>query len=209
MKESQTDLIKNTPTDHKIHDLIKNRWSPRKFADTPVSDTDLQSLFEAGRWAASSNNMQPWNIVWGKKGSETYDRIHNVLVEFNQGWVKNAPVLMLGVYDKMTPDGKENFHALHDLGQFAANMSIQAQSMGIAVHQMAGLKHEEALKEFKFPDSYHVATGIVVGYYGGEMDDLPKDLQGEETKDRVRKKQDEFIFNGDYVKRAEVKPKNQ
>ncbi len=202
MNTPQTDVLKNTPADHKIHDLIKNRWSPRKFADTPVSDTDLQSIFEAGRWAASCNNWQPWNIVWGKKGSEAYDRILSVMVEFNQSWAKNAPVLMLGVFDSKNPDGNDNFHALHDLGQFAANMAIQAQSMGIAIHQMAGIKHEEALKEFKFPDTYHVATAIAVGYYGGELTDLPDDLKDEEKKDRKRKKQDEFIFNGDYVERA-------
>ena len=204
MSNPKIDVLKNTPTDHKVHDLIKNRWSPRKFADTPLSDTDLQSLFEAGRWAPSSNNFQPWKIVWGKKGSESYDRIMNVLVEFNQGWAKNAPVLMLGVYDSKTPDGKDNFHALHDLGQFSANMATQAQSMGIALHQMAGVKHEEALKEFKFPDTYHVATGIAAGYYGGDLEDLPKDLKGEETKERQRKKQDEFVFNGDYVERANL-----
>ncbi len=202
MSDPKTDVLKKTPNDHKIHDLIKNRWSPRVFAETPVSDTDLQSLFEAGRWAASSNNHQPWNIVWGKKGSEAYDRIFDVLVEFNQGWAVNAPVLMLGVFNKKTPDGKDNFHALHDLGQFSANMALQAHSMGIAVHQMAGIKHEEALKEFKFPDHYHVATAIAVGYYGGEIDDLSGDLKKEEKKDRQRKKQDEFIFNGDYVERA-------
>ncbi|KQC33597.1 nitroreductase [Nonlabens sp. YIK11] len=204
MSDPKTDVLKKTPTDHEIHDLIKNRWSPRAFADTPVSDTDLQSLFEAGRWAASSNNWQPWNIVWGKKGSEAYDRIMNVLVEFNQGWAKNAPVLMLGVFDKKTPDGKDNFHALHDLGQFSANMAIQAQSMGIAIHQMAGLDHEKALKEFKFPDTYHVATAIAAGYYGGEVSDVPEDLQKEEKSERKRKKQDEFVFNGDYVERADV-----
>ncbi|AZQ44363.1 nitroreductase family protein [Nonlabens ponticola] len=204
MSQPKTDVLKNTPTDHKVHDLIKNRWSPRKFADTPVSNTDLQSLFEAGRWAASSNNFQPWHIVWGVKGSESYDRIMDVLVEFNQGWAKNAPVLLLGVFDKKTPDGKDNFHALHDLGQFAANMAIQAQSMGIALHQMAGVDHEKAKKEFKFPDTFHVATAIAVGYYGGELDEVPEDLRSEETKERSRKKQEEFTYNGDYVDRAHV-----
>ncbi len=204
MSSAKTDVLKNTPNDHKIHDLIRNRWSPRKFADTPVSDTDLQSLFEAGRWAASCNNWQPWNIVWGKKGSTVYDRILDVMVEFNQNWAKNAPVLMLGVFDTKNPKGEDNFHALHDLGQFAATMAIQAQSMGIAIHQMAGIDHKRALKEFKFPDTYHVATAIAVGYYGGELSDLPEDLKDEEKSDRKRKKQDEFIFNGDYVQRAEI-----
>jgi nitroreductase len=69
--------VKSTPTDHEIHDLIKNRWSPRTFSDQPVSQKELQVLFEAGRWAPSSSNLQPWNIVWGIKGSEAYDRIKN------------------------------------------------------------------------------------------------------------------------------------
>ena len=204
MSNPKTDILKDTPTDHKISDLIKYRWSPRKFAETPVSNTDLQSLFEAGRWAASSYNYQPWRIVWGVKGSETYDRIMKLLVEFNQGWADNAPVLMIGAYDTKTPEGEDNFHALHDLGAFSANMAIQAQSMGIAMHQMAGLDHEKALKEFKFPDRFHVATAIAVGYYGGEMEDLSGDLKKEEKKDRQRKKQDEFVFNGNYVDRAEL-----
>ncbi len=166
MSNKKVSLKKETPTDYEILDVIKNRWSPRTFAETPISAHDLNVLFEAGRWAPSSYNYQPWNYVWGIKGSEEYDRIFDCLVEFNQGWAKNAPVLLLGVIKKTTPEGKDNFHALHDLGQFSANMAIQAQSMGIALHQMAGVDHEKAKKEFSFPDEYHVATAIAIGHYG-------------------------------------------
>jgi nitroreductase len=193
-----TDFNKKTPTDHDIIDLIKNRWSPRTFSDQPVSQKELQMLFEAGRWAPSSNNLQPWNIVWGIKGSDTYDRIMDVLVEFNQKWAKNAPVLLLGVVDTKTPKGDDNYHAPHDLGQFSANMALQAQSMGIAFHQMAGLDYEKAKKEFKFPETFHVATAIALGYYGGELSDVPDFLQDAEIGDRSRKKQNDFVFNGDY-----------
>lgn len=193
-----TDFNKITPTDHDIIDLIKNRWSPRTFSDQPVSQRELQMLFEAGRWAPSSNNLQPWNIVWGIKGSKIYDRIMDVLVEFNQKWAKNAPVLLLGVVDTKTPKGDDNYHAPHDLGQFSANMAIQAQSMGIAFHQMAGLDYERAKKEFKFPETFHVATAIALGYYGGALNDVPDFLQDAETGERSRKKQNDFVFNGDY-----------
>lgn len=198
-------FLKETPVDYDIHELIKDRWSPRVFSDKSVNPVELHAIFEAGRWAPSSNNFQPWNLVWGVKGSETYDRIMSTLVPFNQGWAKNAPVLLLGVINKMTPDGKENFHALHDLGQFAANMAIQAHSMGIAFHQMAGLDYEAALKEFKFPDHYHVATAIAVGYYGGDVDDLPDNLKELEKGERSRKSQIEFTFNGDFIEKAQVK----
>jgi nitroreductase len=202
MNSKNTDLLKETPADHEIHDLIKNRWSPRTFANIPIQPQDLKVLFEAGRWAPSSYNLQPWNIVWGVKGSETYDRILNVLVEFNQKWAKNAPVLLLGVIDTKTPEGDDNYHAPHDLGQFATNMAIQAQSMGIALHQMAGLDYDMAREEFKFPPTYRVATAIALGHYGGDINDVPEFLQDAETAVRSRKKQEEFIFNGDYIKRA-------
>jgi nitroreductase len=204
MSEEKEILQKETPTDYPILDVIKDRWSPRTFAKMPVSNHDLNVLFEAGRWAPSSYNYQPWNIIWGVKGDGVYERIFETLVEFNQNWVKNAPVLLLGAYKKTTPEGKDNFHALHDLGQFAANMSIQAQSMGIAVHQMAGLDHEEAKKEFGFPDDYHVATAIAIGHYGGDVQDVPEEVRDAETAARKRKPQEEFTFNGNYVDRADI-----
>lgn len=197
-------FLKETPTDHPIHELLKDRWSPRMFSDKAISATELQSLFEAGRWAPSSNNLQPWNIVWGIKGSDAHDRIFDVLVEFNQSWAKHAPVLLLGVVNKKTPDGKDNFHALHDLGQFMANLSTQAHSMGIAAHQMAGLDFERARVAFKFPENYHVVTATALGYYGGDASALPKHLADMENNPRQRKSQIEFTFNGDFIDRAKL-----
>lgn len=200
MKTLEQSMIKKeTPTAYEIHPLIKQRWSPRAFAETPVTEEELKQLFEAGRWAASSNNLQPWRIIYGLKGTEEFNRIYNCLDKFNQGWNKTSQVLLLGAFKKTNKKGKENFHALHDLGQFMANLAIQAQSMGIAVHQMAGLDFKKALKEFKFPDDYHVATAVAIGYYGGDVESLPEDLQEKEIKEtRKRKPQEEFIFNGDF-----------
>ena len=51
---------KRASTDYPIHTLLAERWSPYAFADRPVAEADLRSLFEAARWAPSSNNEQPW-----------------------------------------------------------------------------------------------------------------------------------------------------
>ena len=206
MTDSENKLIeKTTPTDYRIHELIKSRWSPRVFAETPVTSIDLYTLFEAGRWAPSSNNLQPWKIVYGIKGSESYDKIFECLDEFNQGWAKDAPALLITAFKKTNPEGKENFHALHDLGLFMGNVCIQAQSMGIAVHQMAGIDHEKAHKDFSFPENHHVATAVALGFYGGNPESLPDDLKKQELKElRERKDQEEFVFNGEYVERADL-----
>lgn len=195
-------LNKKTPVDFPILDSIENRWSPRTFADTPIKEKDVKILLEAGRWAPSCANIQPWRIIWGIKGTETYDRIFDCLDDFNQGWAGNSQVLWLNAFKKtMNDDKKENFHALHDLGLFMGNVIHQSNSMGIAVHQMAGVKFKKAQEEFKFTDDYHIATAVAFGYFGGEADDLTDDLKKDELKlMRIRKNQEEFAFNGNFKK---------
>jgi hypothetical protein len=45
-------LQKPADADHPFHDLIRDRWSPRSFADKPVPHATLLSLLEAARWSA-------------------------------------------------------------------------------------------------------------------------------------------------------------
>lgn len=193
---------KITPVEYPILESIKNRWSPRSFADTPITEEKVKILLEAGRWAPSASNIQPWRVIWGIKGTKMYDRIFDCLDEFNQSWAGNSQVLWINAFKKtMEKNDKENFHALHDLGLFMGNVVHQANSMGIAAHQMAGLQFKKAHENFKFPEDYHVATAVAFGYFGGEVEDLPNDLKKQEPKEmRERKTQDEFAFNGNFSK---------
>ncbi|AXT57152.1 nitroreductase [Aquimarina sp. AD1] len=180
--------------------ILKDRYSPRIFAKTPISETEIRTILEAGRWAPSSYNRQPWRTIWGIKGSKTYDRILDCLSDFNKSWAINAPALFLNAFKKTTDQGEENFHALHDLGLYMGNVTAQAQHLGIALHQMAGVNHEQAKKEFKFPEEYHVVTAVALGYYGGNIEDLPEDLRTQETPEhRTRMPQLNFTFNGNYI----------
>ncbi len=43
--------------------LIKTRRSVRKYKDQPISDNDLNKILEAGRWAPSGANLQPWRFI--------------------------------------------------------------------------------------------------------------------------------------------------
>lgn len=191
-------MNKTANNKYTIHKLIKDRWSPRMFDSAPVSDDDLNSLFEAARWAASSSNLQPWRFMVFRKGTSSYERAFACLADFNQRWVGNAPVLLFTAYKEKTPKGKDNFHALHDLGLSVANLSLQAQAMGIAVHQMAGIDWQEAQKEFNVPDGYHISTAIAVGYYGGDPDQLDDELKEMEFSERKRKPISSFVGVGEW-----------
>ena len=187
-------LDKIAKNDYEIYALIKQRYSPRIFDDKTLTDQDINRLFEAVRWSASCYNWQPWRFIYANKGSEAYDKIVDCLSEFNQSWAKNAPLLLLTAYKKENPDGKENFHALHDLGLSLGNMAVQAEYMGIGLHHMAGVDWKKAHEVFEVPKGYHITTAIAVGYYGGNLNNLPEDLQEAEVAKRNRKPQQEFAF---------------
>ena len=63
-------MDKPAPVDFPILPVLRDRWSPRAFADRPVDDAVVRSLFEAARWAASSFNEQPWRFIVAKREDE-------------------------------------------------------------------------------------------------------------------------------------------
>src|SRR5208282_3225216 len=110
-------MHKPATTDFPVHDLIRNRWSPRAFSDKPVEPAVLASLFEAARWAPSSSNEQPWAyLVATKDNPEDFAKMLSVLVEFNAGWAKSAPVLVLAMSRLKFPNGNPNRNAFYDTG---------------------------------------------------------------------------------------------
>lgn len=56
-------MEKPADTQYPIHDVMRRRWSPRAFDERPIEPEKLRSLFEAARWAPSSNNGQPWRFL--------------------------------------------------------------------------------------------------------------------------------------------------
>lgn len=188
---------KQAETSVPIHDVLSQRWSPRAFDGRAVEPEKLRSLFEAARWAASSYNGQPWYfIVATKDDPKNFKRILDSFVEFNQGWAKNAPVLALSVAGtKFEHNGEPNRHALHDVGQAAANLALQAAALGLQVHQMAGILPEKAREIFSIPEGYEPVAGIAIGY-PGDPSSLPDQLRERENAPRARKPLKSFVFTG-------------
>ena len=115
-------MQKPAPTDHPIHNLLSHRWSPRAFDSRPIPADVLRSLFEAARWAPSSNNEQPWAyLVATKDHAEEFAKMTSVLVEFNANWAKNAPLLALAVYElAFAKNGAPNRNGQYDTGAATA-----------------------------------------------------------------------------------------
>jgi nitroreductase len=169
--------------------VIRQRWSPRAFhRDQPLSAAQLNILLEAARWAPSASNVQPWRFLIGIAPDETYQKIFSTLVEFNQLWAGNAPVLFLNVADMET-----NRHGAYDLGQAVAQLALQAKSLGLDTHQMAGFDPDKARQLFAIPPQFAAYSVMAVGYRAGESI-LPDRMQKGELKPGERKALNELAF---------------
>jgi len=178
-----------------LKDSIKKRFSPRAFQNKQIDSLELESLFEAARWAASSMNEQPWLFHYAAKGETEYEMILDSLMPGNKVWAQEAPILMVNYYKEVfSRNGSFNRSAMHDLGLAMGNMSIQATTLNIGLHMMGGFNPEIIIKNFDIPDAYVPFSVVAMGYYG-DPNSLDEPLRTRETAERKRKKLSEIVFH--------------
>jgi nitroreductase len=200
-KEARTEGIetmqKPAPIDFPVHELVRNRWSPRAFADKAIPQDVLRSLFEAARWAPSSNNEQPWAyLVAAKNDKENFEKMLSVLVEFNANWAQNASILAIAVAElAFAKNNTPNRNAQYDTGAATAWLSVEATARGLFVHQMAGFDPEKARQVFAIPAGWDAIAALAIGY-PGDPNSLPQRLKERELAPRTRKPLSEFVMSG-------------
>lgn len=180
-----------------IYPLLKQRWSPRAFADRPVEDQKIRNILEAARWSPSASNIQPWIFFAGIKGDTTYEKIFETLVEFNQKWASFAPVLILNCSRIASDDGEAYATWQYDTGQAVAHLSIQAMAEGLYVHQMSGFNALKAAELFSLPDNVRAISVTAIGYIGDPAMLHPR-MQKSEIAGRERKELGTFVFSEEF-----------
>jgi len=184
-------------TEYKTHEIFVNRWSPRAMSTEEVSKDELMSLFEAARWAPSAYNSQPWRFIYAKKGTQLWNTLFNLLVEFNQSWIKNATYLVLIISRKtFEHNNKPSITHSFDTGSAWQNIALQGSINNLVIHAMSGFDYEKARSILKIPSDYNIEAMFVVGK-PGKKEDLPNELQEREFPSD-RKKISEFVFEGEF-----------
>lgn len=179
---------------HEFTDLIDKRHSGYEFdAARDVSTTDLEKMIKAAESAPSSYNDQPWRYIIASKEKhpEAYQKIMSSLVEFNQNWAKNAPVLVVVAADtQLTKNDKPNGWGLYDSGASAAFFVLKATDLGLMTHQMGGFDPVKITQAFNIPSRYQPISVIALGY----------EKQGAEQKEKVRRPTESQFFFGKWGK---------
>ena len=137
-----------------IYETILTRRAVRHFTDRPLPDEVLRRILEAGRWAGSAKNTQPWHFVV-VRSRDTLDR----LAECGRyaGHLRGAAVAVVIV----TEPGR---WAALDTGRAAQNMMLTAWAEGIG-SCIAALHNEACARAvLGVPEDKQIQLAISFGY---------------------------------------------
>ena len=164
---------------------ILNRRSIRKYKEEQIKDEELQAILEAGKFAPSAMNQQPWHFtvvqnkellqkiseacktVFSNSGNKNFEeraKAENFSISYN------APTFII-------VSGDQKAIAPQNDGSLAlGNMFLAAESLGIGscwIHAMAFLFSKEegqTLKnELGIPEGYAPVGSGAFGYKGTEQ----------------------------------------
>jgi len=141
---------------------IRNRRTIRRFKPDPVEPLKLQMILEAGRWAPSFSNLQPWRFIiirdLGLKIALDKAARESVL---HLG-INEAPVVILVCVDRRI----DPLHAIEAGAAATQNMTLAAHSVGLGAGWIGiwGTETETSIQKLlKLPETVRVVSLLPIG----------------------------------------------
>ena len=177
------------------NDQFRLRWSPRSMTGRALTLAEVQSLCEAGRWAPSCFNSQPWRFIYALPDTPQWQPLLDLLMDVNKLWAAKAGALV-ALVARTHFEANDAPAATHsfDTGSAWMSMALQAQHMGLAAHAMWGFHHDQAADALKLPEYFSTQALIAFGH-PAPAEALPDPLREREVPS-PRKALSELMFNG-------------
>ncbi|MBN2461337.1 MAG: nitroreductase family protein [Candidatus Cloacimonetes bacterium] len=145
-------------------DIIKSRFSVRKFRDDPVRESDLHLILEAARLAPSARNLQEWHfVVIRDKGK----RRQLTDICRGQSFVAEAPVTIAvcaGNTDYIMACGEKAYTV--DAAIAAEHIVLQAAELGLGTCWIGAFYQDGIARLINLPENMRVVALIPLGYPG-------------------------------------------
>ena len=149
---------------------IKDRRSIRAFTAQEVDEKTIDKILDAGRWAPSGLNNQPWRFaVITEKGLK--DELSG-LTRYD-AVIKSAYAVIAVFLD--TAAGYERTKDLQAIGACIENMLLAITGLGLGGVWLGEiLKSGDEVKRLTgAPDAYEFMAAIALGYPGGQPPRAP------------------------------------
>ena len=188
----------NRETDTALDPLFLNRWSPRAFDGSVMAADDLRTILDAGRWAPSSFNYQPWRFLYATRDdAANWGRFLDLLIPFNAIWAKEASVLLFILSETTmgSPEKPSHSHSF-DAGAAWSGIALQSTLIGYHAHGMVGIDMDKTRAELGVPDGFRIEAAVAIGRMGDPAS-LPEKLQAREEPSN-RKPLEEIAYSGNF-----------
>ncbi|WP_291364143.1 nitroreductase family protein [Acetobacter sp. UBA5411] len=186
----------------KVAPFILNRWSPRAFTPDEMTQEDLLTILDAGRWAPSAYNAQPWRFIYARRNTPGWERFLSWLIPFNRAWAENASAIVYIASRTVTDSARTGepieapSHAF-DAGAASILIQLQANQNGWHTHPVSGFDKELAHAGLELPEDHVVHAAIIIGHRG-PASQLPENLQ-EREKPSTRIPLDALASEGRFI----------
>ena len=152
-----------TPSPAATLELLKSRRSIRRYRPDPVPDEMVEQLLEAGRWAPSASNRQPWHFIVIRDAEIRRDVAERAAYHFI-GWrhVANAPLLIALCVEAGNPVYRRFMH--QDIGLAGSQIMLQAHALGLGTCWTGGIDPDALGDILRVPDAVEVVGLLSVGF---------------------------------------------
>ncbi len=142
-------------------ELIRQRYSVRKYSDSPVEDEKIKMILEAARVAPTAKNTQPFRI-YVLKSRDALARIRKITE-----MTFDAPLVLLvgAVFGECCTSpfsGKD--YSYTDTSIVIDHMMLQAQALGLGSCWVGYFEPKEIAKEFGIPEGTEIKHLLPIGY---------------------------------------------
>ena len=157
------------------------------------------TILEAGRWAPSSYNSQPWRFVWARRDTPAFESFLGLLTGRNPEWCGKAAALVFMVSSETmkvpgSDEPKPSYTHSYDTGAAWMAVALQAQMKGWPAHGMIGFDIARAAEVLKVPTGFRVEAALAIGRRG-DPSALPEALAKLEAPN-ARRPLSETAFEG-------------
>lgn len=162
-------------------EVVKNRYSCKKFLDEQVSKESLEQILEAGRLAPTAKNLQEQHI-YVVQSKEYLDRIDQVTP-----CRYNAPTVLVVAFDTNNvftyPGGKRD-SGVEDASIVATHLTLAAYNEGVDSCWINFFDPDQLKDVLKLPENEEILMLLDLGY-GDNSSPLPNHSSRKELSETV------------------------
>lgn len=167
-----------------FNQLVKERFSCKKYSDRPLSVENLNTILECGRWAPTAKNLQEQHIYVASSADALS------IIDEVTPCRYNAPVVLIVAFDKNNvytyPGGKRE-SGIEDASIVATHLMLAAADLGVNSCWVNNFDPERLHSLLSLPENEEILMLLDLGYAADDAKPLPNHFNRKPLSETVTK----------------------